>query len=189
MFERLRAAIDAAIDAAMPSDGEALTSKMREAVIEARVAIEAMREGITRTEQLLAHERRALEDAERRGRLAAGIQDQETADVAQQFVNKHGQRVEVLERKLTAQRDELMLAEKEYGDMRAQLKNAERDRTTGEAARRVDAAWRSMEAAGLGRPETDASDARLASELDRADREARADQQLEELKRRMGRDR
>ncbi len=187
MFDRLRAAINAALDAAMPEEREALTSKMREAVIEARAAIEAMREGLARTERLLAHERRELEKAERRGRLASGIDDPETVEVAESFASKHRDRVEVLERKLEAQRDELTLAEREYADMRAQLKRAEQDRTTGDAARSVDAAWRSLEAAGIDRPETDPADARLAADLDRAEREAQADAQLEELKRRMGR--
>lgn len=187
MFERLRAAIEAALDAAMPQEREAITSSMRDAVIEARAAIEAMREALTRTERLLARERQEFENAERRGRLASGIDDDETATVAASFAEKHGQRVEVLERKLHAQRDELALAEREYAEMRAELKRAEQDRVTGDAARSVDAAWRSLEAAGLGRPGTDPTDGPRAAEFDRAEREAQADAQLEELKRRMGR--
>ncbi len=187
MFERLRAAINAALEAATPaSDPRAVVSKMREAVIEARTSIEAMREGASETEQRLAHERQLLTDAERRGRLAAGIQDRETVEVAQQFAEKHRERVEVLEQKLKVQRDELALAEREYGDMKAQLLEYERSRPATEAARSVESAWRDLEAAGMSRPETDVEGERLRREMDRAAREAKADEQLEELKKRMG---
>ena len=84
MFESLRAAINAALDAATPdSDLRDVIGKMREAVIQARTSIEMMREGVTKTEARLAAERQKLADAERRGRLAAGIQDAETAEVAE----------------------------------------------------------------------------------------------------------
>ena len=112
MFENLRAAINAALDAATPdSDPRDAISKMREAVVEARTSIELMREGVTKTEARLAAERQKLADAERRGRLAAGIQDTDTVEVAEKFAAKHGERVKVLEGKLEAQQAELMLAE------------------------------------------------------------------------------
>ncbi len=41
--------------------------------------------------------------------LADEINDQETIDVARRFVAKHGERVEMLERKLKAQQEELAL--------------------------------------------------------------------------------
>jgi sugar diacid utilization regulator len=159
---------------------------MREAVIQARASLEAMRQGLQQTEQRLAHERRQLADAERRGRLAAGIQDAETVEVAERFAAKHHERVEVLERKLDAQRRELTLAEREYEEMKAQLIVAERERPATDAARSVESAWRDLEAAGGTRPETDVKDELLRSQLDRSAREARADEQLQELKRKMG---
>ncbi len=187
MFERLRAAINAALDAATPpEDSRGLYSKMREAVIDARASIEAMREGVQQTERRLAHERTQLEDASRRRRLAAEIDDQETVEVADQFVAKHEERVRVLEEKLTAQSKELQLAEREYDDMKSQLKSAERDRVTGDAARSVESAWRNVEAAGGARPETDVDDSLLKSRMDRQAREDVAEDQLRELKKRMG---
>ena len=186
MFERLRDAINAALDAASPGDTRAAVPMMRDAVIQARAAIEAMRQGLQQTEQRLNHERVQLADAERRGRLASGIQDQETAEIAERFAAKHRERVEVLERKLEAQRSELALAEREYGEMKAQLIEAERQRPAADAARSVESAWRDLEAAGGTRPDTDVQDELLRSQIDRSAREARAEEQLEELKRKMG---
>lgn len=188
MFERLRAAIHAALDAATPpGDPRAAARTMREAVLAARAALEAMRDGIAATERELALERRHLEDAERRGRLAAGIQDEETAAVAARFAATHGERVAVLQRKLEAQRGELALAERELAEMKAQLKQAEQGRAGAEAARRVETAWRELEAAGVPRPEADLAGERLRADLDRAARDALAEEHLRELKRRMGR--
>ena len=185
MFERLKQAINAALDAAAGDPGAAL-SQMREAVIQARASIEAMRQGVQQTEQRLTHERQLLADAERRGRLARGIEDSETADVAERFAAKHRERVEVLTRKLDAQQSELALAEREFGEMKTQLSEAERQRPASDAARSVESAWRDLEAAGVGRPETDVEGERLRSQLDRSAREARAEEQLQELKRKMG---
>ncbi len=186
MFERLRDAINAALDAATPgSDARDVISLMRSAVIEARTSIEKMREGVVKTEQRLELERKKLADAERRGRLAAGIQDAETVEVAERFAEKHRERVAVLEDKVEAQRAELALAEREYDEMKTQLVQHEKNRPANEAARKVDAAWRDLEAAGISRAEG-ADEARLRREVERAAREAKADQQLEELKKKMG---
>lgn len=152
---------------------------MRDAVIAARAALARMREQLRATEQELEAERRQLMDAERRGRLAGEIGDQETVAVAQHFAGKHAGRVSVLERKFGAQRDEIALAEHELADMTEQLKSAERGRGVQEAADRVAAAQ-----AGMG-PE-DAEDELLTGRLDRAAREAAAEQQLEALKKKMG---
>lgn len=189
MFERLRAAINAALDAAAPREEvRERASRMREAVVAARTALEAMRDGMIKTERELAAERRQLTDAERRGRLAAGIQDRETVMVAESFAAKHRERVTVLERKLEAQRAELALAERELGAMKTQLLEAERNRPATEAADSLDAAWRELEAAGGRRPETDVEQELLRAELDRAARDALAEEQLQALKRRMGKE-
>jgi hypothetical protein len=186
VFERLRDAINAALDAAGSDDLNAAASKMREAVIEARTSIEAMRQGVKETDLQLGLERKRLADAERRGRLARGIQDDETVEVADRFAAKHRERVEVLEQKLDAQRQELGLAEREFEEMKTQLVEFERSRPASDAARRVESAWQGIEAAGGHRPGTDVKDELLQSRLDRSAREARAEQQLEELKKKMG---
>ena len=181
MFERLKEAINAALDAATgPPDSREMLSKMRDAVIEARAALEGMKQGITKTEQRLAVERKQLSDEERRGQMAAKIGDQETVDVAEVFTAKHRERVEVLQDKLEAQRAELALAERELEEMKGKLKEAA-------GSSHADAAWREIEAAGGVRPETDVGDELLRSNLDRAAREAEAEARLDALKKKMGR--
>src|SRR6266478_1602970 len=102
---------------------------MREAVVDAKVAVAEVQEAIARTDREVSAERQRLADAERRGRLAGEIQDQETVSVADRFAAKHRERLGVLERKLANQREELALAQRELDDMQAQLKTADRDRT------------------------------------------------------------
>lgn len=179
MFDRLRAALRAALDAATPPGNvRDLARDMREAVIEMKAAVTGLREASARTAADLEAERRLLADAERRGRLAGEIQDQETVTVAARFATKHRERVAVLERKVAAGQEELALAERELAEMRAELVRAETDRPATEAERSADRAWREIERSGGVRPGLDV-------ELDRAAREATADQQLRELKKRM----
>src|ERR1051326_595861 len=93
VFERLRAALDAALAAATPGqDLRDLAGQMRGAVVELKAAVGKMREGLALTERQLEVERRHRDDAERRGKLAEGIRDQETVEVARQFVAKHAER-------------------------------------------------------------------------------------------------
>lgn len=186
MFERLRDAFRAALAAATPpGDLRDLARQMREAVVSAKVAVQEMRDALVRSEGELTLERQRLADAERRGRLAAEIRDQETVAVADRFAAKHRERVAVLERKLAAQREELALADRDLTEMYGQLKSAERDRPAMEAERSTEQAWRDVEAAGGARPGTDVRDELLKSEMDRAAREATADRQLNELKKKM----
>ena len=189
MFERLRDALRAALDAATPpGDLRDLARQMREAVVEAKLAVGETREAVARTDRDLTQERQRLADAERRGRLASEIQDQETVDVARRFAAKHRERTDVLEKKLAALKDELALYERELGDMQGQLVRAERDRPLSEAERSAERAWRDLQAGGGPRPGTDPEDELLKSQLDRATREAAADRQLRELKKKMKKD-
>jgi hypothetical protein len=154
---------------------------MREAVVDAKVAVAEVQEAIARTERELSAERQRLADAERRGRLAGEIQDQETVSVADRFAAKHRERLGVLERKLATQREELALAQRELDEMQTQLKAA--DKASGAGS--TEQAWRDLEEAGGTRPGMDLSDELLKSDMDRAAREAAAARQLEELKKKM----
>lgn len=186
LFERLRDAFRAALDAAAaPADLRALARQMREAVVDAKVAVAEIQDAVTRTDRELGLERQRLADAERRGRLAGEIQDQETVAVAERFTAKHRERITVLERKLASQREELALAERELAEMQAQLKTADRDRPAMEGDRSTEQAWRDVQNAGGARPGMDLQDELLKSDMDRAAREAAAARQLEELKKKM----
>ncbi len=157
---------------------------MREAVVDAKVAVAEIQEAVARTERELVAQRQQLADAERRGRLAGEIPDQETVAVAERFAAKYRERLGVLEHKLVAQREELALAQRELDDMRTQLKAA--DQASGAGS--TEQAWRDLEEAGGTRPGMDLSDELLKSDMDRAAREAAAARQLEELKKKMRKD-
>jgi hypothetical protein len=175
MFERLRQSLREAMSrASSPEEGRAVLAMMRDALVQARMGVAEVRDALKETRTHLAHEQRELETVRRRRELAAGINDEETVKVADRFERRHVERIEVLQRKLAAQESELALAQSELDEMNAQ--------------------YRSMQAGGgstmpppptadeLG-PEPDT----LRREMDRAAREAEAERQLSELKRRMGR--
>src|SRR5205814_10270247 len=94
---------------------------MREAVVEAKLAVGETREAVARTERALAQERQRLADAERRGRLAPEIQDRETVAVARRFAAKHRERTAAPGKKLAALRDAPALHARELGALRGQL--------------------------------------------------------------------
>lgn len=188
MFERLREALRAALDAATPPpDLREIAGQMQQAVIEAKAGVGAMRDALAQSERELAHVRAEVETTVRRRDLAAGIGDTETVDVAERYGAKQAERLAVLERKVAAQREELALAERDLGEMQAQLLEATKHRAVHEAERSTDAAWNSLGAAGMDRPETDLEQELLRSKMDRQAREAAADSALEALKKKMGR--
>jgi hypothetical protein len=187
VFERLRDALRAALDAATPPGNlRDLARQMREAVVDAKVAVEEMRGAVTRTDAELAAERQRLADAERRGRLAAEIQDHETVQVAERFAAKHRERAGVLERKLAAQREELALAERELTEMQGQLKTADLGAAPPVGgASSTEQAWRDLQAAGGARPDVDLQQELLKHDIDRVARERAADEQLDLLKKKI----
>lgn len=97
---------------------------LREALIEFKVSIGEIREALGRSEAELAGARREVEDCERRGRLAAEIGDTETASLADVYSAKARARVDLLERKVLVQRDELAMAEEEFETTRARFRAA-----------------------------------------------------------------
>src|SRR2546430_4827230 len=105
VFERLRDALRAALDAATPpGDLRDLTRQMREAVVEAKVAVVETGEAVARTERELAQERQRLADAERRGRLASRIPGAGTLALARRFSAEHPERLRGLRQKPAAAR-------------------------------------------------------------------------------------
>jgi hypothetical protein len=187
MFERLRDALQAALEAATPPpDLREIAGQMRDAVIQAKAGVGAMREALEQAERELVHQRAERDTTVRRRDLAAGIEDRETVEVAERFAAKQQERVAVLERKVAAQREELALAERDLAEMHAQLAEVTKHRGGREAERSRDAAWASLGSAGVDRPEVDLEQEQLRAQLDRSAREAAADQALEEMKKRMG---
>jgi hypothetical protein len=183
VFDGLKARLDRLLRDRGGSDPRAMAAGLREALVEARLGITEMKRALASTEAELASERKQLADAERRGRLAAAVPDAETVAVAERFAVRHRERIQVLERKVVVQRDELALAQGEVQEMTAQWRAASSN-TPGSAS--IDAAWRDLEAAGASRPD-DESD-RMAADLDRRRREEAVEAQLAYLKKKMGRD-
>lgn len=186
MFENLKARLDRLFTD--PSgDARAHAAGLREALIEARVAVTTMREAIAATERELATERSALEAAERRGRLAAEIPDPETVEVAERFAARHRERALVLTRRLEVQREELRLAERDVEEMGAQFRTARQG--LGRHGDSVDAAWRDLAAAGGATPgDPGLEEEMLRRDADRMANEAAVDAQLAALKRKLGKE-
>ena len=85
MLEGLKARLDHLLRDGARSDPRAYAAGMREALLEARLGVASLREAHAATERELAAERKLLEDAERRGRLAAAVLDHETVAIAERF--------------------------------------------------------------------------------------------------------
>ena len=182
MFESVKARLEKLFRDHSRSDPRAYLAGLREALIEAKVGVGAMRSALVATERELLIERRQLADAERRGQLAAELPDTETVVLAERFAVRHRERVAVLERKLVVQRDELALAEREVAEMLSQV----RARRPGLGDESIAAAWRDLEAAGGDRPDTAPDDERLRAESDRKLKEQAVEAQLAFLKNKLG---
>ena len=165
-----------------------MMSRMRDTLVQAKMGLQDLRDGLAKSRQRLEHERRELDTVLRRKKLAEGIADAETVRLAEQYEQLHGERVEVLARKVAAQESELSLAEREVAQMMAELKTASTGALGATPGSATDAALEELEAelgASDGAPVREEIDA-LGRSRARAAREADAAQKLEELKRRMG---
>jgi hypothetical protein len=178
MFERLKETLRDALSRASSPQGRAALAQMRDALVQAKVGLADLRQGVERTRARLDAERAELDTVRRRGKLAADIDDRETVRIAEQYERKHGERVVVLDKKLAAQQEELALAEHEIDEMTAQLRAA----YVGVIPPDATPAPAMPDPLEEARTETDA----LRRDIDRAARDAAAERQLDELKRRMG---
>jgi hypothetical protein len=178
VLEGLKARLDQLLRDGVRSDPRAYAAGLREALLEARLGITTMREALAATERELASERRQLEDADRRGRLAAAVPDPETVAVAVRYAARHRERVSVLERKIVVQRDELALGERELADMTAEAQRA----TAGNPSESIASAWRDLESAGVTRPD---EQERMHAEAERRRRESAIEAQLAYLKKKL----
>ncbi|MEE8062333.1 MAG: hypothetical protein V3T16_10895 [Gemmatimonadales bacterium] len=190
MFEGWRERLEQLlVDLTPDADPRERSGQIREAMIDLKVGLQAMREGLVKSEREIAEEQRHLGDVERRGQLAAQIPDPETVRVAGEFAEKHRERITLLERKLAVQHDEIGMAEQDLVELRRRLEAAIRGLEDDGSLASVKQAWRELEAAGGQRPETDLEGELLQSQMDRQAREAAVEQQLAHLKRKLGRER
>ena len=187
VFDGLRARLDRLFaEEGGSGNARAYAAGLRDAVVEAKAAVSQMRDLLAASERDLATERRQLEDAERRGRLAADIADTETATVAERFAARHRERVGVLERKIAVQREELELAGRELEEMMTEFRAVQHGRPPRSAPTASERAWRDIEAAGGSRPETDLEGDLLKARADQRLHEAAVEAQLAHLKKKLG---
>lgn len=99
---------------------------LREALVEFKIGIGQLKEALQKSERELEQARREMGDYERRGKLATDIGDAETTQIASEFTAKAREKVDLLERKVIVQRDELGLAERDYEATRQQYQSASR---------------------------------------------------------------
>ncbi len=188
-FDRLRERLERLLADLTPQSGpEERAALLRDAAVELKLGIEDLRRGVPVTERELAEERRELEQAERRGQMAASIDDDETVRVAEEFAARQRERITLLERKLSLQQDELAVALREMDEIKTRLKNARKGLDDDGNLSSVNAAWRELEAAGGVNPETDVAGELDKARYDRQAKEAAVEAQLEYLKKKLGRD-
>ena len=192
MFEQLRESLRGLSSRLAPEERRRVAGSMREALVHARLALQEMREAIAKTEARLATERSELETVRRRGGLAAQIGDEETTQIAQRFAQQHEERVQVLETKLMSQQQELALGEREFEDMRAQLRMAMSGVAPSPDARAqdivddLDAMLAGAPSGGAGGDPLSDLEGTAPRRRTRAEHEADAEERLAALKRRMG---
>ena len=170
-IDDLKARLDELLSRQGLAAGRGETGAIHEALVDLKVGLKDLRDAVAKTELELTAERARLETAERRGRLAEGINDAETTEIARQFTEKHRQRVDLLERKLGVQHDEVAIAERDYQAL----------------ADRYRAAKQGMPGSEAPRVSVDTDDPDFVrTKIDRQAAEAAANAQLEMLKRKMG---
>jgi len=191
VFESLRKSLDDLLSRSTPpEERRQIVSRMRDTLVQAKVGLQDLRDGLAQSKRRLDLERRELDTVLRRKRLAEQINDAETVRLATQYEQMHAERVAVLERKLEAQESELALAERDVAQMMTELRQAasgipsagERNNAA------VSAAMDEIESEmGSGKSESLRDEIEgLSRSRTRADHEADAARKLEELKRRMG---
>ena len=164
-----------------PTDRREAASQMRDTLVQAKMGLSEMRDALAKAQTRLAMEERELETVKRRRQMALDINDAETVAIADKFMATHTDRIELLRRKVAVQEDEVRMAEADVESMTRDLKSAVGG--TGDFAPNVPSSS----------PDLDLNGANVANEIDalgraraRAEHHARADAELEELKRRMG---
>jgi hypothetical protein len=123
-LDEIKAQFDRIFAAHSRASSREQAAMLREALIEFKVSIGVIRDALTKSEAELAVARREADDYERRGRLAAEIGDRETVSLADLYAAKARAKVDLLERKVLVQRDELAMAEEEFESTRARFRSA-----------------------------------------------------------------
>ena len=183
MFDEVRQAFRELLHGNVSPEGRReLISVMKDTLVQARLAMDDLREGVEATRKRVTREQLELETIRRRKGLAQGVGDAETVVVAERFETQHAERLAVLEQKLAAQEGELALVERDVAEMKEQLKAALAGVGSGMRTETVTA-----DPLDDGRSEVEQQLNDLKRAERRASADATADAALAELKKRMGR--
>ena len=185
VFEDLRRSLDELLQrATKPEDRRSVLARMKGTVVQATLGVDDLREALSWSRKKFEVEQRELATVRRRKELATGIQDAETIAIADRFEKQHAERAAVLEEKIAVQTRELELAERELGEMKAELLSA-RGGVHGAATDSSDSLEDQLEDDGGAKTSNEIDG--LARERARTDREAEAQRRLDEMKKNMGR--
>lgn len=185
MFEDVRQAFHDLLNGRVhPGDRRAMLGAMKETIVQARMALDDLREGVAQTTRRVEQERRELDTVRRRKGLAQGVSDAETVSIAERFESQHSERLAMLEQKLAVQQQELDLVEREVEEMKTQYKAASAGVGSGMASGATDPAR--LDPLDDGRAALEEQLGDLARKVRREDANAAAEAQLAELKRKMG---
>lgn len=186
MFDNLRRAFREAVENFrselhrddVPDTVDGLLRHMQTELTDARAYLAHLGEEVERTARLADAEAREAETCRRRERLARAIKDEDTADVARQFAERHEQRRDVLRRKAQALREELGVRSRDLEEMENKLRQARQRREELVASAGRTSARRSVDAADDLFAELD----RMAEKiLDRERRTEAVDELLDDL--------
>ena len=185
MFDEIRDAFRDLLHGNVTPEGRReLIAVMKGTLVQARVAMDDLRDGVESTRKRVEREKAELETVRRRKGLAQGVGDTETVTIAGRFEAQHAERLAVLEQKLDVQESELALVEREVAEMKEQLKAALAGVGSGMRSGTVDAMTDPLDEGRAG-VEQQLNDLKRAER--RASAAADADAALAELKKRMGR--
>lgn len=185
MFDDIRDAFRELLHGNVTPEGRReLIAVMKDTLVQAKLALDDLREGVEITKKRVAQESMELETIRRRKGLAQGVNDAETVQIAERFETQHAERLAVLQQKLAAQEGELSLVERDVAEMKEQLKAAMAGVGSGIRAGTVDATRDPLDD-GKENLEQQLNDLKRAER--RANADASADAALAELKKRMGR--
>jgi hypothetical protein len=185
VFESFRQSFDELLSrATKPEDRRAVASRMKDTLVQARIGLDDLREGLEKSRQRLAVEEKELETVRRRKTLAEGISDRQTVEIATKYEEMHVQRVDVVRQKVAAQEAELALAEHDVAAMSAELKAVlgGTDPLAAQASPAIDPVTESENQHTALNDELNSLGRARAT----ADRAAAASRRLDELKRKMG---
>ena len=135
MFDNLRQAFREAVDNfkdelgrdEIPEAVSRLLREMKREAADTKAEIRRLEEAIRGAIDKAEKEKGEVKTCRRREKMALDISDEETADVARQYAEKHEHRRSVLERKARALKEELDMRQDEFEEMIEAIKGAEKN--------------------------------------------------------------